>query len=78
MLKRKFMIGFVAVAALVLGMQASVFAKKKQATFKVRIENISNSNGLAAADGKTLYLCARSGLYKMRLNIEGVSPNQAK
>lgn len=25
-------------------------------------------------DGKTLYLCARSGLYKMRLNIEGVRP----
>ena len=25
------------------------------------------------ADGKTLYLCARSGLYRMRLNIEGVS-----
>jgi gluconolactonase len=26
------------------------------------------------ADGKTLYLCARSGLYRMRLNIEGVRP----
>jgi gluconolactonase len=25
-------------------------------------------------DGKTLYLCAQSGLYKMRLNIEGVRP----
>jgi gluconolactonase len=25
-------------------------------------------------DGKTLYLCARSGLYKMRLNIPGVRP----
>ena len=25
-------------------------------------------------DGKTLYLCARSGLYRMRLNIEGVRP----
>ncbi|MBX7174310.1 MAG: SMP-30/gluconolactonase/LRE family protein [Pyrinomonadaceae bacterium] len=25
-------------------------------------------------DGKTLYLCARSGLYKMRLNIAGVRP----
>ncbi|MEP7365294.1 MAG: SMP-30/gluconolactonase/LRE family protein [Acidobacteriota bacterium] len=25
-------------------------------------------------DGKTLYLCARSGLYKMRLGIEGVRP----
>ena len=26
------------------------------------------------ADGKTLYLCARSGLYRMRLNIEGIGP----
>jgi gluconolactonase len=26
------------------------------------------------ADGKTLYMCARSGLYRMRLNIEGIRP----
>jgi gluconolactonase len=26
------------------------------------------------ADGKTLYLCARSGLYRIRLNIKGVRP----
>jgi gluconolactonase len=26
-------------------------------------------------DGKTLYLCARSGLYRMRLNIAGMRPN---
>jgi gluconolactonase len=25
-------------------------------------------------DGKTLYICARNGLYRMRLNIEGVRP----
>jgi gluconolactonase len=25
-------------------------------------------------DGKTLYLCARSGLYKMRLMVEGIRP----
>jgi gluconolactonase len=25
-------------------------------------------------DGKTLYLCARSGLYRMRLGIAGVRP----
>jgi hypothetical protein len=25
-------------------------------------------------DGKTLYLCARSGLYRMRVNIEGIRP----
>jgi gluconolactonase len=28
------------------------------------------------ADGKTLYLCARSGLYRIRLNIAGVRPFQ--
>ena len=28
------------------------------------------------ADGKTLYLCARSGLYRIRLNIAGVRPEQ--
>jgi gluconolactonase len=27
-------------------------------------------------DGKTLYLCARSGLYRMRLGIEGMRPTQ--
>jgi sugar lactone lactonase YvrE len=26
------------------------------------------------ADGKTLYLCARSGLYRMKLNIKGIRP----
>ena len=25
-------------------------------------------------DGKSLYLCAQSGLYKMRLNIPGIRP----
>ncbi len=27
-------------------------------------------------DGKTLYLCARNGLYKMRMNIAGVRPSE--
>ncbi len=27
-------------------------------------------------DGKTLYMCARSGLYKMRLNVAGVRPKE--
>jgi gluconolactonase len=26
------------------------------------------------SDGKTLYMCARSGLYRMKLNIEGIRP----
>ena len=28
------------------------------------------------ADGKTLYLCARSGLYRIRLNIPGIRPGK--
>jgi gluconolactonase len=28
------------------------------------------------ADGKTLYLCARAGLYRMRLNVAGVRPKE--
>ena len=64
MLKQKFMIGLVAVAALVLGMQVGVFAKKKkQATFKVRIENISNPDGLAAADGSKYPFALSPGMY---------------
>lgn len=30
------------------------------------------------ADGKTLYLCARSGLYRIRLNIAGVRPGTSR
>lgn len=30
------------------------------------------------ADGKTLYLCARAGLYRIRLNIAGVRPEAAQ
>ena len=35
-----------------------------------------NAHNLAwgDADGKTLYLCALSGLYRMRVNIEGIRP----
>jgi gluconolactonase len=25
-------------------------------------------------DGRTLYLCARTGLYRMRLNVPGIRP----
>jgi gluconolactonase len=27
-------------------------------------------------DGKMLYLCARSGLYRMRLSIPGIRPSE--
>src|SRR5215213_8543709 len=63
MLKQKFIIGLVAVAALVLGMQASVFAKKKTAVFKVRIENVSTSDGLAAADGSKYTFALSPGIF---------------
>ncbi|HVE55390.1 MAG TPA: spondin domain-containing protein [Pyrinomonadaceae bacterium] len=63
MLKQKFMIGFAAIAVLVLGMQASVFAKKKTAVFKVRIENVSSSDGLAAADGSKYPFALSPGMY---------------
>jgi len=63
MLKQKFIIGFAVIAALVLGMQGSVFAKKKTATFKVRIENISSSDGLATADGSKYPFALSPGMY---------------
>lgn len=63
MLKQKFIIGFAVITALVLGVQANVFAKKKSASFKVRIENISNSDGLAAADGSKYPFALSPGLY---------------
>lgn len=62
-MKQKFVVGLIALAVLVLGMQASVFAKKKTATFKVRIENISNSDGLAAADGSKYPFALSPGMY---------------
>jgi hypothetical protein len=63
MLKQKFIIGLAAFAALFLGMQAEVFAKKKTAVFKVRIENVSNSGGLAAADGSQYPFALSPGMY---------------
>ncbi len=63
MLKQKFIIGLVALAMLVLGFQANIFAKKKQANFKVRIENISNSDGLQATDGSKYPFALSPGMY---------------
>lgn len=63
MLKRKFIIGFAVLAALVLGMQAEAFAKKKTAVFKVRIENVSNSEGLAAQDGSKYPFALSPGMF---------------
>lgn len=63
MLKQKFMIGLAVIAALVLGMPEGVFAKKKTAVFKVRIENISNSEGLAAEDGSKYPFALSPGMF---------------
>jgi hypothetical protein len=62
-MKRKFVIGFIALAVLVLGIQANVYAKKRSATFKVRIENISNSDGLTAADGSKYPFALSPGMF---------------
>ncbi|MBS1794264.1 MAG: spondin domain-containing protein [Acidobacteria bacterium] len=63
MFKRKFIIGLVVAAAFVLGLQGTALAKKMSATFKVRIENISGSEGLAAADGSKYPFALSPGLY---------------
>jgi hypothetical protein len=63
MLKQKIIIGFAAVAVLVCGLQASVFAKNKTAVFKVRIENVSPADGLAAADGSKYPFALSPGMY---------------
>ncbi|MCC7307528.1 MAG: spondin domain-containing protein [Acidobacteria bacterium] len=63
MKKQKYVVGLAVVAALVLGIQAFAKKGKKQATFKVRVENISNPDGLET-DGGTKYSFALSpGLF---------------
>jgi hypothetical protein len=62
MLKQKFIIGLAAFAALFLGMQAEVFAKKKT-VFKVRIENVSAAEGLTTADGTKYPFALSPGMY---------------
>lgn len=67
MTKQKFMAGVAAVAALVLGIQVNSFAfakkVKKQATFRVRIENIGNAAGLATSDGAKYPFALSPGLF---------------
>lgn len=67
MLKQKFIVVAAFLAALFLGIQADGFASgakvKKQAKFKVRIENISNVNGLAAQDNSKYPFALSPGLF---------------
>ena len=62
-MKQKFVFGLIALAALFLGVPTSIYAKKKSAAFKVRIENISNSDGLAAADGSRYPFALSPGMF---------------
>lgn len=80
MLKQKLIGGVALVIALSFGIQASVFAgakhAKKQATFKVRIENVSSPDGLVAKDGSKYPFALSPGLFlvtdkKMDLFKEG-------
>lgn len=72
MMKQHFMAGIAVIAALVLGIQANSFAfagkGKKQATFKVRIENIASKDGLAAQDGSKYPFALSPGLYVASAN----------
>ena len=63
MLKQKLTAGLVALAVLALGLQANVYAFKKRASFKVRIENVSSPEGLAAADGTKYPFALSPGLF---------------
>jgi hypothetical protein len=65
MLRNKFAIGFALMLAFVIGSQGDVFAagKKKEAKFKVRIENVSSSDGLTASDGTKYPFALSPGLF---------------
>jgi hypothetical protein len=67
MLKQRFIGGLAVVAALVLGVQANSFALakkvKKQATFTVRVENISDPDGLETDGDKKYPFALSPGLF---------------
>ncbi len=65
MLINKFAVGFALLLAFLIGSQGDVFAagKKKEAKFKVRIENVSNSEGLTASDGTKYPFTLSPGLF---------------
>jgi len=75
MLKQKFIAAAAIAAALVVGMRANTFAfdgkGKKQATFMVRIENISDKDGLVAQDGSKYPFAVSPGMYVVTDNNTG-------
>lgn len=83
MLKQKFVVGFAVLMALVLGVQSNIFAvgEKKTAKFKVRIENVSDSDGLMTTGGAKYPFALSPGMYvvtnnKMDLFKVGKKANQ--
>lgn len=67
MLKQKFIaVAAMAVLAIIIG-QSNAFAfggnTKKQVSFKVRVENISNKDGIAASDGTRYPFALSPGFY---------------
>ena len=72
MIKQKLITAAAIIAVGVLGMQASALAfdgkGKKQAAFTVRIENISDKDGLAAQDGTKYPFAVSPGLYVLTNN----------
>lgn len=67
MLKQKFILSVAVFATFISGMVANTFAigvkGKRSATFKVRIENISDKGGLTAKDGSKYPFAVSPGFY---------------
>lgn len=67
MFKQKFIVGFAAFAVLILGISTESFAfavkPKKEFKFKVRIENISASEGLVTTEGKKYPFALSPGMF---------------
>lgn len=66
MLKQKFIAGVAVIAAIVIGIQTSFALDhngRKHANFKVRVENISSSDGLTAQDGSKYPFALSPGIF---------------
>lgn len=86
MFKQKFILGVAMIATLVSVTAGSAFAidrkNKKQATFKVRVENIAEKDGITAQDGSKYPFALSPGFYtlsghKMDLFKEGKKASAA-
>ena len=72
MFKQKFILSVAVIATLLGGTLGSAFAidhkVKKQTTFKVRVENISDTGGIAAQDGTKYPFALSPGFYTLSDN----------